>query len=124
MKIIKELTKAEEQIMKVLWRLKKGSIKEVSKEMREPKPAYNTIATVLKVLTTKGFVAYEVDGSTFAYFPLVAERDYRHFAFDKVLSSYFNNSYQSLLSFLAEEKDIDPQAQENLMRLAEKLRGK
>ena len=124
MKIIKELTKAEEQIMKVLWRLKKGSIKEVSKEMTEPKPAYNTVATVLKVLNTKGFVAYEVDGSTFAYFPLVAEGDYRHFAFDKVMSSYFNNSYQSLLSFLAEEKDIDPQAQENLMRLAEKLKGK
>jgi len=124
MEIVKELTKAEEQIMKVLWHLKKGSIKEVADQMVEPKPAYNTVATVLKVLKTKGFVAYEVDGSAFAYFPLVAERDYRHFAFDKVLSSYFNNSYQSLLSFLAEEKNIDPQAQENLMRLAEKLKDK
>lgn len=124
MKNIKELTKAEEQVMKVLWDLQKATIKEVSGKMSEPKPAYNTVATVLKVLHTKGFVAYEVDGSTYAYFPLIAEKDYRHFAFDKVLRSYFNNSYQSLLSFLAEEKDIDPKAQENLIKLAEELKGK
>lgn len=124
MKITKELTKAEEQIMKVLWGLQKGSIKEVSEKMIEPKPAYNTIATVLKVLNTKGFVDYEVDGATFAYFPLVTEKEYRHYAFDKVLSGYFNNSYQNLLSFLAEEKDIDPQAQEKLMKLAERLKDK
>lgn len=122
MEIVKELTKAEEQIMKVLWYLKKGSIKEISDQMVEPKPAYNTVATVLKVLKTKGFVAYEVDGSMFAYFPLVQEQDYRRFAFDKVLNGYFNNSYHSLLSFLAEEKDLDPQAQENLLKLAEKLK--
>ena len=119
---IRELTKAEEQVMKVLWQLEKGSIKEIADKMPEPKPAYTTIATVLKVLKTKGFVTYEVDGTAFAYLPLVPEKDYRHFAFDKVFSGYFNNSYQRLLSFLVEEKSIDPQMQQKLKELAEKLK--
>jgi BlaI family penicillinase repressor len=124
MESIRELTKGEEQVMKVLWQLAKGSIKEVTDRMPEPKLAYNTVATVLKVLKSKGFVSYEADGTAFAYYPLIAEKDYRHFAFDKILNGYFDNSYQRLLSFLVEEKNLDQQTQDKLLQLAEQLKDK
>lgn len=124
MEKIRELTKAEEQVMKVVWQLDKGSIKAITDLVPEPKPAYNTVATVLKVLKGKGFVAYEADGNSYNYYPLITEKEYRHFAFDKVLLGYFNNSYQRLLSFLVEEKNIDQETQDKLTLLAEKLKNK
>jgi len=122
MENIRELTKAEEQVMKALWQIGKGSIKEIADLMSDPKPAYTTIATQLKVLKTKGFVTYEINGSAYNYIPLVVEKDYRKFAFDKVFSGYFGNSYQRLLSFLVEEKTSDPVTQLKLRELAEKLK--
>lgn len=121
---MKELTKAEEQVMKVIWSLKKATIKEVTRQMPEPQPAYNTVATVLKVLKAKGFVEHEAQGNIYTYFPLVAEKKYRHFAFDKVLNTYFNNSYQSLVSFLVEEKKLDKKTHDRLVALTDKLKEK
>ena len=74
MKEIRELTKAEEPLMQVLWNLKKGVIKEIAEKMPEPKPAYNTIATVLKVLKTKGFVDYKTVDNAYVYYPLISEK--------------------------------------------------
>jgi len=122
MKEIRELTKAEDQLMRLLWKLKKGSIKEIADEMPNPKPAYNTIATVLKVLKNKGFVDFESVGNTYLYFPVVAEKDYTRFAFDKVFSNYFNGSYKRLVSFLVEEKEIDNETRKELLALADKLK--
>lgn len=122
MKSMRELTKAEEQLMKVVWQLEKGTIKEITEAMPEPKPAYNTVATVLKVLKGKEFVGVEANGNLFTYYPLVVEKDYRRFAFDKVFDGYFNGSYHSLVSFLVEEKDLDAETHERLKQLAEKLK--
>ena len=122
MKELRDLTKAEDQLMRVLWRLKKGLIKDIADQMPEPKPAYNTIATVLKVLKTKGFVDHENVGNMYVYFPLVEEKEYTRFAFNKLFSNYFSGSYQRLVSFLVEEKGMDSETRKELLKLANKLK--
>lgn len=122
MKELRELTKAEDQLMRVLWRLKKGLIKDIADQMPEPKPAYNTIATVLKVLKTKGFVDHENVGNMYAYFPLIEEKEYTRFAFNKLFGNYFNGSYQRFVSFLVEEKGMDAETRKELLKVANKLK--
>jgi BlaI family penicillinase repressor len=119
---IRELTKAEEQIIKAVWQLEKASIKEIIDQLAAPKPAYNTVATVLKVLKTKGFVDFESNANQYLYYPVITEKAYKRFAFDKVFDGYFSGSYHSLVSFLVEEKNLDQETQERLKQLADKLK--
>lgn len=117
-----ELTKAEEQIMKQVWKLEKATIKEIVAKLPCPKPAYNTVATVLKVLKNKHFVELEACNNAYRYFPVVSERAYRDFVFTKLFKGYFSGSYHSLLSYLVEEKELDKETQERLKCLAEQLK--
>jgi len=121
---MRELTKAEEQVMLILWDIKEGLVKEVIDRMQPPKPAYNTVSTVIRVLESKGFIDHKAIGNTHIYFPLITEEQYRHFAFDKVMNNYFENSYQSLVSFLVKEKNMDMDDLDELIKLAEKLKNK
>ncbi|MCG2613877.1 BlaI/MecI/CopY family transcriptional regulator [Terrimonas sp. NA20] len=121
---LKELTKAEEAVMKQVWHLQKATVKEIAALMPDPKPAYTTVATVLKVLKDKGFVEAGSAGNVLTYFPLVKEDDYRRFAFDKVFSTYFDGSYENLVSFLVEEKRLDEGAYQRLLEAAKKLKKK
>eukprot|EP01136_Pigoraptor_vietnamica_P031597 Opistho-1_new@92372 len=120
---MRELTKAEEQVMLILWEIKEGVVKEVIEKMEEPKPAYNTVSTVIRVLESKGFVDYKAVGSTHIYFPVISEAQYKHFAFDKVMNNYFENNYQSLVSFLVKEKNMDLNELDELIALAENLKN-
>ncbi|WP_131538078.1 BlaI/MecI/CopY family transcriptional regulator [Pedobacter nototheniae] len=120
--MIKELTKAEEQIMLILWELGEALVKEVIEKMPEPKPAYNTVSTVIRVLETKGFIDHKAIGNTHIYFPTIQESDYKHFAFDKVMNNYFENSYESLVSFLVKEKSLSKSELDEIIQLAEKLK--
>jgi predicted transcriptional regulator len=121
---IKELTKAEEQIMRILWQLKEGIVKDILEHMPEPKPAYNTVSTVIRVLEGKGFISHKAYGNSYVYFPAISEEAYKHFAFDKVMNNYFSNSYESLVSFLVKEKNLSVNDLEELTKLAEKLKNK
>jgi predicted transcriptional regulator len=121
---MRELTKAEEQVMKILWELKEGLVKDIIDKMPEPKPAYNTVSTVIRVLETKNFVDHKAYGNSYVYFPIVQEQDYKHFAFDKVMDTYFGNSYEHLVSFLVNEKKLDASEIEELTKMAEQLRDK
>jgi len=121
---IKELTKAEEQVMRILWQLKEAIVKDVIDLMPEPKPAYNTVSTVIRVLETKGFVDHKAYGNSYVYFPVISEEVYKNFAFDKVMNNYFSNSYSSLVSFLVKEKNLSVNELEELTKLAEKLKNK
>lgn len=121
---MRELTKAEEQVMRIIWQLKEALIKDIVGQMPEPKPAYNTVSTVVRVLEGKGFVDHKAYGNTYVYFPRVEEADYRHFAFDKVMNNYFGNSYKSLVSFLVKEKNLDSKELDELLKLAENLKNK
>jgi predicted transcriptional regulator len=121
---MRDLTKAEEQIMLILWEMKEGLVKDVIDRMTPPKPAYNTVSTVIRVLEGKGFIDHKAVGNTHIYFPVISEEQYKHFAFDKVMNNYFENSYQSLVSFLVKEKNMDMDDLDELIKLAEKLKNK
>ncbi len=121
---MRELTKAEEQVMLILWEMKEGVVKDVIDKMELPKPAYNTVSTVIRVLEGKGFLSHKAIGNTHIYYPIITEEQYKHFAFDKVMNNYFENNYQSLVSFLVKEKNMDMQELNELIALAEKLKNK
>lgn len=121
---LRELTKAEEQVMLILWEMKEGLVKDVIDKMEPPKPAYNTVSTVIRVLEGKGFIDHKAIGNTYIYFPIISEAEYKHFAFDKVMNNYFENNYQSLVSFLVKEKNMDMEELDELITLAEKLKNK
>ena len=121
---MRELTKAEEQVMLILWEMKEGIVKDVIDKMDPPKPAYNTVSTVIRVLETKGFIDHKAIGNTHVYFPIISEEQYKHFAFDKVMNNYFENNYQSLVSFLVKEKNMDMNELDELIAMAEQLKNK
>ena len=121
--MIKELTKAEEQIMLILWEMGEALVKDVIEKMNEPKPAYNTVSTVIRVLETKGFVDHKAIGNTYIYFPIIKETDYKRFALNKVMNNYFENSYESLVSFLVNEKSMGTKELDEIIQLAEKLKS-
>jgi BlaI family transcriptional regulator, penicillinase repressor len=119
---IKELTKAEEQVMQILWQLKEGIVKDILEKMPEPKPAYNTVSTVVRVLEGKGFIGHKAYGNSHVYYPLISEDEYKKFTFDKMMTNYFSNSYESLVSFLVKEKNLSLQELEEITELAKKLK--
>src|ERR1700712_4789884 len=120
---IKELTKAEEQVMQLLWQLKEAIVKDIIEEMPHPNPAYNTVSTVVRVLEGKGFVDHKAYGNSHVYFPLIKQAEYKKFTFDKMMKNYFSDSYQSLVSFLVQEKNMSLQELEEITQLAEKLKN-
>ena len=119
--VYKPLTKAEEDIMQVLWRLKKGFVKEIVDEMPEPKPHYNTVSTIIKILADKGIVGFESLGKANRYFPLVEKDEYSKKTMKQFVKKYFEGSYSSMFSFFAKEKDITI---EELEEILEELRNK
>jgi len=119
---IKELTKAEEQIMQILWQLNEAIVKDIIEQIPEPKPAYNTVSTVVRVLENKGFADHKAYGNSHVYFPIISEADYKKFTFDKMMKSYFNDSYKSLVSFIANEKKLDINELDELTKLIENLK--
>ncbi len=122
---MKELTKAEEQVMQILWQLKEAIVKQILDKMPDdPKPAYNTVSTVVRVLESKGFVDHKAYGNSHVYFPIISEEEYKKFAFDKVIKSYFNNSYKSLVSYLVKEQKLNLSELAELILLAERSRNK
>jgi predicted transcriptional regulator len=104
---MKELTKAEEQVMQILWNIEKGFVKDVLAKMDEPKPAYNTVSTIIRILEKKGFVGYKAYGKTHEYFPLIDKTTYSNFYLKNFIGGYFGGSFQRLVSFFAKENDMD-----------------
>lgn len=116
---MKQLTKAEEQIMQILWKLKEGFVKEVVEEFDEPKPAYTTVATVLKVLEKKKFVAHKNIGNTHLFFPAISKKEYTKFQFGSLLTDYFNGSFPKMATFFAKENNLSISELEEMMRITE-----
>jgi predicted transcriptional regulator len=104
--MIKTLTKAEEQVMQVLWKLEKAYLKDITDAMPEPKPHSNTVATVIKVLIEKGFVDHEVHGRVHCYYPLVSKEDYSGSTIRNIVEGYFEGSFADVVSFMVDQKDL------------------
>lgn len=121
---IKELTRAEEQLMQILWQLEKGFVKEVIEHLPEPKPAYNTVSTIIRILEAKGFVAYNAFGKSHQYYPIISKEQYQNFATDKLMQGYFNNSVQHMFSYFVKKEKIDLKEADEIMKLIEKLKNK
>lgn len=113
---MKELTKAEEQVMQILWKLGKGVVNDILSQMEEPRPAYNTVSTIVRILEKKGFVGYRAYGKTHEYYPLVDKKTYSNFFFKNFLGNYFGGSFTSLVSFFAKENDMDIKELEELLK--------
>ena len=105
-KIGKKLTRAEEQVMKILWDLGEGIVQDVRKQFPDPKPNRNTISTVIKILEGKGFVEHKTNGNVYIYYPIIKKEAYSKFLLFDLMENYFKNSLQTLAIFLIKEKDL------------------
>jgi len=116
MKEMKELTKAEDQVMQILWRLGKAFVKDIVQEMPTPRPAYNTVSTIVRILETKGFIDHKAYGKTHEYFPLISKDKYTKFYLNNMVKGYFNGSFENLVSFFARENKLDAKDIEKLLK--------
>lgn len=121
---IKELTRAEEQIMQMLWQLKRAFVKDLIEALPEPKPAYNTVSTFVRILETKGFVDHTPFGKSHEYFPVVSKEQYQSFATDKLLSGYFDNSIKHMFSYFVSRERIDLKEADEILKLIGELKDK
>ena len=117
---IRELTKAEEQIMQILWEKQPALVHDILKEFPEPKPAYNTVSTIIRILEQKGFVSHKAYGRTHEYFPLVSKDEYSSAHFGNFLNNYFGNSFKSLASFFASGNKMTIRELEDIQQMINK----
>lgn len=117
---MQKLTNKEEEIMQILWRLKKAFVKEVMAEIKEDQPHYNTLSTIIRNLEEKGFVSYNAFGNTHQYYPIVKMEDYRKRFMNTAIENYFGNSYKNMVSFFAEEQKISAEELREILEIIEK----
>ncbi len=117
---MKELTKAEEQVMLILWKQGSAFVRDIIKDMGEPKPAYTTISTIIRILETKGYAAHEEYGKMHKYYPLVSKEDYTGTFMRGFISNYFSGSYKNLLSFFSKSKDLSIEDLEEIKSIIDK----
>ncbi|CAM4024561.1 MULTISPECIES: BlaI/MecI/CopY family transcriptional regulator [Flavobacterium] len=112
----KQLTKAEEELMQVLWELNEGNVKDIIKQLPEPKPAYNTVSTIIRILETKEFVSHRQEGKEYIYFPIVKKSEYSNSSLNKLMDGYFQGSFKNMVSFFMKRNDVDIKDVEALLK--------
>ncbi|MEL0644054.1 MULTISPECIES: BlaI/MecI/CopY family transcriptional regulator [unclassified Olleya] len=113
---MKALTKAEEDIMQVLWQLENANVKQIIEFLPEPKPAYNTVSTIVRILESKGFVDYKKQGKGHIYFPVLKKQDYSNQSITKLVDNYFQGSFKSMVSFFVKKNDISLNELETVLK--------
>ncbi|MFC0777392.1 BlaI/MecI/CopY family transcriptional regulator [Flavobacterium sp. HJSW_4] len=116
---MQKLTNKEEEIMMILWKLKKAFVKEIQAEITEDQPHYNTLSTIVRNLEEKGYVGHNAFGNTHQYFPIVAIEDYRKGFMKTAIDNYFNSSYKSMVSFFAKEEKISADELREILSMIE-----
>lgn len=104
---MKQLTKAEEEIMQILWLLKNASVKSIIEKLPEPKPAYNTVSTIIRILETKEFVSHKQKGKGYIYYPIVDKEVYSSSSLNKLMDGYFDGSFKNMVSFFVKKNNVD-----------------
>lgn len=115
-----KLTKAEEEIMNILWQLDKAFVKDIIDKLPEPKPAYNTVSTIVRILCNKGFADFVDYGRSHQYFPTIDKDEYKSKYLKNVVSRFFDNSYKSMVSFFSESDNLTLSELEELKKIIEK----
>ena len=110
-----QLTKAEEQVMQILWDMKEGLVKDIRNNFKEPKPARNTVSTVLRVLEKKGYVGHKDYGNVYLYHPLISKSEYSKSQLFGLMDNYFNNSFPAMASLFVKEMDLTVKELEDLL---------
>jgi predicted transcriptional regulator len=114
---MQKLAKREEQIMHAVWAVEKAFIKDIIAELPDPKPHYNTIATMVRILEDKGFLAHQAFGNTFQYYALVSKEDYQRQAVGDLIKQYFDNSYPNMLAYFAKSEKISEAELEEIVQI-------
>lgn len=113
---MKQLTKAEEEVMQVLWQLEKSNVAGIIEKFPDPKPAYNTVSTIVRILESKGFVNHEQEGKGYLYYPLVKKSDYSNQSINKLVDGYFQGSFKSMVSFFMKKNDMSLSELESILK--------
>ncbi len=121
---MERLTNKEEEILQVLWKLQKAFVKDVIRELPDPKPHYNTISTIIRKMEDKGFVKHVAYGKTHQYYPTVDKETYRNTFMQKTIHNYFEDSYKNVVSFFAKEEKISIEELKDIIKLIEKNQKK
>ncbi len=114
---MKKLTRKEEEVMKILWKMGKAFVKDIVEQYDDPKPHYNTVSSLVRLLQEKGIVGFTQYGNTYEYFPLISKEEYRKTFMKQVVSDYFDNSYKSAVAFFVKEKGLSPAELEELVKM-------
>lgn len=114
---LRELTRAEEEVMQILWDLGQGVVHDLLERFPEPRPAYNTVSTIIRILEQKGFIDHKAYGRTYVYFPLISKKEYTKSYFQSMVANYFGNSYKSLASFFTKEESLSIEELEAIQKL-------
>lgn len=118
------LTKAEEQVMQILWDVKKGFVKELLPHFPDPKPAYNTVSTIIRILEKKGFVDHRSFGKSHQYYPLTSREQYRNERFSSLMKDYFNDSMKQVLSHFGNSGSVNMKEADEIIRMMEEIKQK
>lgn len=119
---MRDLTKAEEQIMQVLWKKGPCFVKEIIPELPDPKPAYSTASTIVRILQDKGFVAHKAYGPTHQYYAMVSKEVYSHHTMKKMLNNYFDGSIKEMVSFFSKKEKMDVNEVDEILSLLKKMK--
>jgi predicted transcriptional regulator len=118
------LTKAEEKIMKILWDIEKGFIKDIIEQYPSPKPLYNSVSTIVRVLVQKEIIGYKAYGNSHQYYPLISKAAYSKGQMKRLVTDYYNNSLSQVVNFFTESKKLDEKELDEAMRMLEALKAK
>lgn len=118
------LTKAEEQVMQILWDEKEGFVKDLLPKFPDPKPAYNTVSTIIRILEKKGFVDHRSFGKSHQYYPLMSREQYRNERFSSLMKDYFNNSMKQVLSHFGKNGSLNLKEADEIIKLMEEIKKK
>lgn len=114
---MEKLTKTEEKVMQMLWKIKEGVVHDIIEQLPDPKPPYNTVSSVVRLLEEKGFVDHKAYGRTHVYFPLITKSEYRKNSFNSFLKDYFEGKVENVVSFMVNEKKLSKDDIKELMDL-------
>lgn len=117
------LTKAEEKIMKILWGIGKGFIKDIIEQYPDPKPPYNSVSTIVRVLVQKEIVGYNAYGNSHQYHPLITKEEYSKGQLSRLVSDYYNNSLKQVVNFFSESKQLDQKELDEVMKMLEEIKS-
>lgn len=117
------LTKAEEKIMKILWGIREGFIKDIIEQYPDPKPPYNSVSTIVRVLVQKEIVGFTAYGNTHQYHPLISKEEYSKGQLSRLVTDYYNNSLKEVVNFFSESKNLDEKELDEVMKMLEDLKS-